>query len=450
MSLVSSPTELGAASRALAEGPRLAPIVLALGSDADVHLVGGAVRDLALGAAASDIDIASRLLPEEAALRCVRSGLKVVETGLKHGTITIVHEGEHIELTTFRQPNPHHVNKYALSITEDLGGRDFTINALAVSLSSYALVDPFLGLSDLASRTLRCVGDASQRFNEDPLRLLRMIRFGVAAGRTVTPQTLEAAQRHAERILEVSPERVQVELKRILVTAHPAAAIRQMLALGLLKLVLPELIPMVGVEQNEFHTEDVFDHTLSVLERCPPNAMLRLIALFHDSGKPATLSVGEDGRRHFYEHETVSERLCLAALERLKFSGEEITHVSRVVRMHMRPIECGPPGIRRILRDVAPYYDDWRTFKYADAPPIMADDMVLQRLSQFDEMVAAELRRREKQGNRLAVRGDDLIALGMKPGAAMGKLLKELEELVIENPDRNTKEELLREAQKRL
>jgi tRNA nucleotidyltransferase (CCA-adding enzyme) len=223
-----------------------------------------------------------------------------------------------------------------------------------------------------------------------------------------------------------------------------------MLALGLLKLVLPELIPMVGVEQNEFHTEDVFDHTLSVLERCPPNAMLRLIALFHDSGKPATLSVGEDGRRHFYEHETVSERLCLAALERLKFSGEEITHVSRVVRMHMRPIECGPPGIRRILRDVAPYYDDWRTFKYADAPPIMADDMVLQRLSQFDEMVAAELRRREKQGNRLAVRGDDLIALGMKPGAAMGKLLKELEELVIENPDRNTKEELLREAQKRL
>jgi tRNA nucleotidyltransferase (CCA-adding enzyme) len=437
-------------ARELAHGSRLAPILSALRSDADVHLVGGSVRDLALGISATDIDIASALLPQEAVSRLVGSGLKVVETGLKHGTITIVHEGEHIELTTFRQPTPHHVNLFASSIEEDLSGRDFTINAIAVSLTTLALVDPFGGLKDLQEAKLQCVGDAHSRFNEDPLRLMRMIRFGVAAGRTVDPRTYDAAGELITRISEVSVERIQAELKRILIAPHPAAAMRQMLALGLLKQILPELLPMVGVEQNEFHTEDVFDHTLSVLERCPPNATLRLIALFHDSGKPATLSTGEDGRRHFYEHETISERLCLTALERLKFSSEEIAHVSRVVRMHMRPIECGPPGIRRILRDIAPYYDDWRTFKYADAPPIMADDQVRERLSHFDEMVATELRRREKQGSRLAISGNDLIELGMKPGVAMGKLLKELEELVIETPELNVKEDLLREARKRL
>ena len=445
-----NPRDLSAAARVLAQGARLAPVLTALGLDADVHLVGGVVRGLVLGHESTDLDIASRLLPEEASARCVRAGIKVVETGLKHGTITIVLEGEHIELTTFRKPGAHHVNEYASTIEEDLGGRDFTINALALSAERFELVDPYSGIADLERGTLRAVGTARDRFNEDPLRLMRMVRFGAASGRVVESSTLEAAHALAPRILDVSPERIQVELKRILVAQHPASGLRQMLSVGILERVLPELLPMVGVDQNEFHTEDVFDHTLSVLERCPPDATLRLIALFHDAGKPATLSVGEDGRRHFYEHEMISEKLCLAAMERLKFSGEEIGNVARVVRLHMRPIDCGPPGIRRILRDVAPYYEDWRTFKYADAPPIMADHYVKERLSQFDEMVATELRRREKQGTRLAISGSDLIAIGQRPGVAMGRLLKELEELVIETPDLNTKEDLLREARKRL
>ena len=207
---------------------------------------------------------------------------------------------------------------------------------------------------------------------------------------------------------------------------------------------------MVGVSQHEFHTEDVFDHTMTVLARCPPDPMLRLVALFHDAGKPATISTGDDGRRHFYEHEVISESIARVVMERLKFSNDEIDQVTRLVRMHMRPIECGAPGVRRILRDVAPFYPDWRIFKYADAPPVMTETEVQERLGRFDAMVEAERVRVASQGSRLAISGRDLIEIGFPPGVRMGQFLKECEELVIEKPELNERERLLSRAKELL
>ncbi len=424
----------------------LAPLLRALGDDADVHMVGGSVREIATGQTPHDLDLASRLSPDEVVSRCGKNDIRVVETGVKHGTVTIVLSSMHVELTTFRHAGPHHENNFASTIEEDLQGRDFTINAMAVNLKERRFVDTQRGLDDLGNGTLRAVGEPAERFREDPLRLMRMIRFGAAAGRSTDARTESACAELVGLLARISPERINSELKRILISKQPAEGLRAMRRLGILAEVAPELLTMSGVEQNEFHTEDVFEHTLSVIERCPVDVALRLAALFHDSGKPATISTGKDGRRHFYEHEVVSSRIARSVMERLRFSRDETERVTRVVRMHMRPLECGPAGVRRIMRDVDPFYDDWRVFKFADAPPVMSTSEVEASLQRFDQMVLKEHERIAAQGDRLAIGGRDLMEIGFEPGVAMGDFLRGCEELVIENPDLNTREGLLERA----
>jgi tRNA nucleotidyltransferase (CCA-adding enzyme) len=249
----------------------------------------------------------------------------------------------------------------------------------------------------------------------------------------------------------VSVERIRTELEKIIVAREAGAGIRVLVSSGLAKIVLPELLPTIGFEQNDFHIHDVFEHTLWVLERAPHELTIRLAALFHDLGKPASFSVGENGERHFYRHEELGEGICVEAMRRLKFSNEMTKAVSTIVRHHMRPLDCGPSGVRRILRDVGEHYDIWRQIKIADAPPRMAEEEFKARLNSFDAMVGAEFER--KKGSvygKLAVNGDDLKLLGCKPGPGMGALLKYLEDLVIETPDLNEKEELLRRAERYL
>lgn len=415
-------------------------------SDAQLHLVGGALRELALDLPVRDIDIATVLFPEIVAERLTAAGIRVVETGLKHGTVTAVFATEHIEITTFREPGPHGQNHYSSSIQEDLGGRDFTINALAWSLGEEKLVDPYGGVLDLASGVLRAVGDAESRLSEDPLRLLRAVRFGPAAGRAIDQVTSTAIAKLAPTLSSVSVERIRDEFVKILLSPAAAAGLRAMLALGLLERVVPEALESVGLEQNEFHTEDVFSHTLTVLERCELDALLRLTAFFHDLGKPATLTVDEEGRRHFYEHELKSAEIAKNAMQRLRFSHDDVDAVVSLVRLHMRPTNCGAPGVRRILRDAGAQYVRWRKFKFADKPPIFEDSQVGTQLEQFDQLVSSEQTRLAERGNRLCITGDDLKELGYQEGVQLGRVLKQLEEDIIEDPSRNTRAELLTRA----
>ncbi|MCB0334641.1 MAG: HD domain-containing protein [Bdellovibrionales bacterium] len=413
----------------------------------EIFLVGGSIRERATHDEPTDLDLASRLRPEEVIPLLKTAGMRVVETGIEHGTITIVVDEQNIELTTFRLPGPRKQSQFSDSIEIDLAGRDFTVNAMAYSLANSTLLDPYNGLSDLAQGIIRAVNNASDRVSEDPLRILRAIRFGPAQGRTLEDSLLSAIKDKGELLTSVSVERIQNELNRILVSPCAGSALRSLETLGLLPLVLPELVDSVNCEQNEFHIEDVFSHTLTVVDRAEPELALRLAAMFHDAGKPETLSVDEQGRRHFYKHESASRQLSEAWMKRLKYSKNMTQQVSTLVELHMRPLDCGPTGVRRIIRDTGELFDLWLALKRADKSPTMSDADFQEQYNKFLALVAEE--RSRPVGSpyaALAVTGDDLKTLGLKEGVGIGKMLALLQELVLDNPDLNTKERLLREA----
>lgn len=417
---------------------------------AELYLVGGSVRDAFLTTADTDLDVATNISAHEVKERCAKHGIRIIETGIQHGTVLALINDIHIEITTFRVPSSRDVHTTARDITTDLSGRDFTINAIAFDLASASIIDPFNGMSDLEKGIVRGVENAESRLVEDPLRILRMVRFGPAQGRVVDTETLEAAKKHVELLTKVSCERIKGELDRILMSPLPHKGMQTIYEIGALPYTIPELIPSVGFEQNKFHIHDVFEHTLWVLERTPPNLILRWSALFHDIGKPHTLSVDPDGSRHFYSHETVSEDLSKKRMKDLKFSTDDSRQISLIVRHHMRPLDCGAPGVRRLIRDLGKELSLWRIFKSADSPPTIPEADFQATAARFDQLLATEQKKMTGPAyGKLALTGEDLIALGIKPGPRMGALLKELEELVIEDPSRNTKEVLVEEAKKR-
>jgi tRNA nucleotidyltransferase (CCA-adding enzyme) len=430
--------------------PPLKALITAL-SPAELYLVGGSVRDSFLTTADTDLDLATSLTALEVKERCDRRGIRIIQTGIQHGTVLAVIDEVHIEITTFRVPSSRDSHTTARDITTDLSGRDFTINALAFDVASHQCIDPFNGLSDLEHKIVRGVGSAEERFIEDPLRILRMIRFGDAQGRTIEHSTLAAAKKQVALLAKVSHERIKGELDKILISPFPHLGIRKIHEIGALPYTIPELIPSVGFEQNRFHIHDVFEHTLWVLERTPQDLILRWSAIFHDIGKPHTLSVDPDGSRHFYSHETVSETLSKKRMKELRFSTDDTRAIASIVRHHMRPLDCGAPGVRRIIRDLGPQLAQWRQFKAADSPPTFTDEEFQNVAGRFDQLLATELAKISGPSyGKLAISGEDLKALGVNPGPEMGKLIKELEELVIEDPAMNTKETLLAEATKRL
>lgn len=431
----------------IASSPLVSELHQSLGNASQLHLVGGTVREALLGEAQGDLDFACAYTPQRTSEILIAKGIRVIETGRKHGTVTAVVGQQNLEVTTFRRPGATRPDDYSDSIVQDLGGRDFTINAIAYSLDSHQLIDPFNGANDLATNTLRAVGSAKDRFNEDPLRILRMIRFGPAAGRRTDAPSQEAALELASALARVSAERIHEELTRILISPHAGDALRLMLKLKLIDQVLPEMLPSVGFEQNDFHIHDVFEHTLWVLDRCSPTPHLRWSALFHDLGKPRSLTVDEKGRRHFYKHEEYSAEIATLVMQRLRFSNDDSAAIVAIVRHHMRPLECGPSGVRRLIRDLGEQFNDWRVFKGADAPPKMEQADFDQRLGQFNALYEAELARLQGSGlPKLAISGNDLIELGLPPGRQLGSVLKQLEEMVIEKPELNDPAQLLKEA----
>ena len=433
----------------LATKPELQTLQQAL-QPALLFLVGGTVRDAFLVAGKTDLDLATNLTATEVRDRCMAHGLRVIDTGIQHGTVLVVINGVHFEVTTFRTPSDRNTQITAPDIQTDLSGRDFTINALAFCLSSLTILDPFGGVADLTSATLRAVQDPQARLSEDPLRILRMIRFGDAQGRTIEPQTIEAARTLVPSLTRVSVERIRTEVEHILMSPLPDAGVRCMQHIGALPYTLPELIPAVGFEQNRYHIHDVFEHTLSVLSRTPTDRILRWSAIFHDVGKPHTLSVDANGERHFYSHEVVSDKLCLERMTQLRFSHDDIAKVRAIVRHHMRPLDCGPAGVRRLIRDLGENLSPWRRFKEADSSPTIPIEDFNASASAFDSLLAAEQRKMVLPSyGRLAISGDDLKQAGFPPGPAMGKLLKELEELVIDDPSKNDREVLLSLARTR-
>jgi putative nucleotidyltransferase with HDIG domain len=421
-----------------------------------VFLVGGAVRDLFLGKEAQDWDLATDARPEEVASLFRR----VIPTGIKHGTVTIRHRGRSVEVTTFRTESAYSDGRrpdrveYASTIEEDLSRRDLTMNAIALALPGGERVDPFRGYDDIRARRIRCVGNPEERFREDGLRPLRAVRFASQLGYTVDEETLAAIPASLATTARVSPERIREEIDKIAASPRPSTALKLMEQSGLLQLVLPELAACRGVEQKGFHRFDVLDHSLLACDyaaRLEASRPVRLAALFHDIGKPATRRLDESGVWTFYRHERVSAALARDIGLRLRYPNALIKRMVHLIEEHMFHYDetWTDAAVRRlIIRVGEESLEDMYALRRADAYATagMENPGLLAPLrSRIDGILARDnaLSLRD-----LAVSGRDLMGIGVKSGKHMGIILGELLETVLEDPALNTREKLLEIAGK--
>jgi len=416
--------------------------------------VGGCVRDALLHRRGGDWDVTTGARPEQV----LPLFEHVVPTGLQHGTVTVVTPRGAVEVTTFRGEEGYtdgrHPDRVVFldSLEEDLKRRDFTINAMAWDARQQRLVDPFDGQADLARRLVRAVGEARQRFAEDGLRPLRAIRFATVLAFEIHPDTLAAIPDSLPVFRRVAPERVRVELLKILASSSPRAArgIELLRESGLLAAILPELLEGRGHPQNRFHRDDVYEHGLRCLSRAGRvDALLRLAVLLHDVGKPRTAG-GPPGEHTFYGHEKVSAEMADAILARLRFSNQERERVRTVIANHMFHYEPGwtDGAVRRLVRKVgAERLEDLWAMRRADARGRglgLADERA--QLAALARRVRAVLEvQAALKVTDLAIDGRRVMqVLGLGPGPAVGQALERLLELVLDDPRLNTPETLER------
>ena len=414
----------------------------------EAYLVGGCVRDALLGRPCSDYDVATSALPAE--VEAVFAGEKLIETGLRHGTVTVLLAGRPVEITTFRVDGDYadarHPDAVAFtrSLTEDLARRDFTVNAMACGRDG-ALVDPFGGRRDLAARVIRCVGDPAARFGEDALRILRALRFSAALDFTIEPATAAALRAQADRLAAVSAERVREELTKLLCGVGAHRIVAQFA--DVLGAVLPELLPLRGFDQRSpYHALDALEHTAAVVAAVPPEPALRWAALLHDIAKPETFSVGPDGIGHFYGHAARSAELADAIARRLRFSNTLRERVVLLVREHGRQIEPTRPAVRRALAKLPPdAFFQLLELMRADAAGHSAAGRARRVPTEEFRAVAEELLRERAcfSLRDLAVTGSDLLAAGCPPGPPVGAALSSLLGAVLDERVPNEKSALL-------
>lgn len=415
------------------------------------YLVGGALRNRVAGLAGTDFDLATDAHPEDV----IKMFKRVIPTGIKHGTVTILLRDEKLEVTTFRTDGAYSDSRHPDSvtfgrdITEDLKRRDFTMNALALNLISGELLDPHDGRADIRKRIIRAIGDPLARFSEDGLRLLRACRFAAQLEFRIEEATLEGMRQMAGRIEAVSAERIQDELVKILAARTPSQAFLLMDQTGILSFLFPELDRCKGIEQKGIHEFDVFKHSLLACDGAPADRLeLRLAALFHDLGKPITYALDENGMPTFYHHEEESERLTQLILRRLRFSNAIEAKVCHLVRHHMFHYEenWSDAAVRRFLVRVGTSnVADLFLLRRADsfgAAGRYVDDRALADFSAHIHAVletedALTLKDLEVDGNILEKEA------GIPKGPIMGKVLNELLSSVLDDPALNTRERLI-------
>ncbi len=416
------------------------------------YAVGGCVRDALLGLTPQDYDLCTDATPDQ--IKAVFAGHQLVLAGEKHGTVTVMKEEKPVEITTFRTEGSYGDSRhpdwvrYVSTIEEDLSRRDFTVNAMAYS-PTRGFADPFDGKTDLQNKVLRAVGDPTARFTEDALRILRGVRFAVRYDLTVEQTTLEemfACRGHMDRL---AVERIFDELCKLL----PLAATEDILRFSpVLLQVIPELQPTVGFDQHSVHHQyDVFTHTAHVVGACPADLPVRLAALLHDAGKPATFSLDEEDHGHFYDHATVSAQLAEDVLLRLKAPTALRKQVVTLVKLHMTPLIPDKRILRRRLAQLGKEtVQQLLSLQKADFSNLWTDKETetFHRIATLLEQIEQEdscLRIKD-----LAIDGSDLIALGYEPGPELGRCLEALLEQVLDEQLPNEKDALLGAAKKGL
>ncbi|HEX3428018.1 MAG TPA: HD domain-containing protein [Candidatus Limnocylindrales bacterium] len=414
------------------------------------YVVGGALRDGRLDRPTDNWDLATAALPEQTAALFSDASYEN-----RFGTVVVRRDGLDYEITTFRTDHdyadfrrPHRV-EFGTSLEADLARRDFTMNALAWGAPDAAhdprLVDPYQGRRDISAKTIRAVGEPDRRFEEDALRMLRAVRFAATLGFTIEPETLAAIQRHAPLVAHLSGERVAVELGRILAAPRPSEGLRLLETTGILGHLSSELAAQPGIGQNKIPGEDLWDHTMRTVDASPNRPVVRLAALLHDIGKPATAAEG-----HFYGHESAGADIAEAWLDRLHVPRATADRVVHLVRQHMFNYEpnWGDGALRRFLAKIGPdAVDDLFALREADneGSGVPRDAAMLGELrARIDaELAAGPILDR----SALVIDGSDLITeLGLPAGPDLGRILAALFERVVEDPGLNDRPTLLRLA----
>lgn len=411
------------------------------------YIVGGCVRDSILGKQPPDWDITTNAKPE--AVKELFS--KTYDTGIEHGTITVVVNQNSFEVTTYRIDGEYIGNRrpasveFTSSLSEDLSRRDFTVNAIAYHPSE-GLLDPFNGLQDISLGIIRAVGDANHRFNEDALRMLRAVRFSAQLDFSIEGKTFESIKQNSHLIQNISRERVRTELSKILVSDHPEkfALLKDA---GLLKYILPEFEKCFEVDQNHpYHIYNVAFHSLKAVSCISNSEVLRWTMLLHDTGKAETRTTDKKGIDHFYGHPYKSVRLAGSILNRLRFDKKSISRICRLIEYHDRDIMPTSKAVRKAVKAAgADIFEDLLKVKEADkrAQNPEAAPKRLVELNQIRKIYDEIIKNKECLNLKdLALDGTDLINMGFKPGKEIGLALNKLLDCVVENPEMNTREQL--------
>ncbi len=414
------------------------------------YLVGGSIRDILMNNQVSDYDLATNAVPED--LKKIFPN--AILFGEKFGTIMLVISNKRIEITTLRSESEYNDNRHPAKVSfiddinEDLKRRDFTINALAFDLINSKLIDIFGGKEDLQHKIIRAVGDPDERFKEDALRLLRAVRFSLKLDFVVEENTYNSIKKNASLIEYISKERIRDELMKIILEENSSKGIEILRDTELLKYIIPELLVCVGVEQNKFHSLDVYDHLLLSMDKA--DKRVKLVALLHDIGKPQT----KDGE-HFFGHERVGSDIARRILTRLHFPKNDINLISKLIELHLFHYEenWSDSAVRRFLRKVEDDNTLELLFLLREADengnPISSYDF--DNLAQLkDRINKIKNQDRYLSLKDLNISGDDLIKLGYNRDKSLGDTLKFLLDVIIEDPSMNNKEKLLSLAKDKL
>ena len=423
------------------------------------YAVGGCVRDMILGKGPEDWDITTSAKPHEV------KGVfrRTVDTGIAHGTVTVLLDKEHFEVTTYRLDGIYEDNRHPKEVSftgdlkEDLKRRDFTINAMAYNPVD-GIIDLFGGIDDLNNRLIRCVGDANERFDEDALRLLRAVRFSAQLDFKIEEHTKLAIKAKAGLLRNISAERIRAEFTKLLVSDNPDR-LRMLYELGITKVILPEFDRMMVTDQkNIHHAYNVGEHTIMTVkavagfiseDRFSPQdrSILRWTMLLHDIEKPSTVTMGKDKQNHFHGHQEKGAATAKRILKDLKFDNDTLEAVVHLIRWHDYRFVLTPTGIRKATAKVGKEYMELLfEVNYADTSGKnpKTNQEKFKQLEEARKLYKEMIARNECVSlKELEIGGKDLIEAGFKPGRRMGIILNHLLDAVIEDPSLNDKETLL-------
>jgi tRNA nucleotidyltransferase (CCA-adding enzyme) len=431
----------------------------------EAYAVGGCVRDMVLGREPEDWDITTSATP----LQVKKIFRRTVDTGIQHGTVTILMEKDHFEVTTYRLDGEYEDNRhpkevsFTSSLAEDLKRRDFTINAMAYN-EQEGFIDLFGGMEDLKLGLIRCVGSAKERFDEDALRILRAVRFSAQLGFAIEPETMKAVKAKVTHLNHISAERIRVELTKLLISNYPDR-LHLLYEVGITGVVLPEFNAMMTTGQkNIHHIYSVGEHTIHAVSEVAGSleehrfdqrerTILRWTMLLHDIEKPSTITIGKDGQNHFYGHQEKGALTAKNILRRLKFDNDTLDYVVHLIRWHDYRFVLTPAGMRKAASKIGKEYMEL-LFEVNRADTSAKNPE--HTLEKFERLAIArrlyqEIIEKEEcvSLKELHINGKDLIAAGLKPGRELGEVLNQLLAAVLEDPQLNQKETLLAMAVKK-